>query len=156
MRLAVISDTHLAAPSAWFEAVYAEHLAGADLLFHCGDSTGQGLWSYLLQHPRFEAVAGNSDAYDLASSLPALLERTIAGHRVAVVHGWGARPGLSRRIAETLAGRAEIVFFGHSHAFEESVYGAMRLINPGSLRPGGSLALVEMTASDVAVRRVDV
>ena len=156
MRLAIISDTHLASPNAWFEEVYARHLAPADLLFHCGDSTGVGIWSYLLQHPRFEAVAGNSDSYDLASSLPALLERTIASRRVAVVHGWGARPGLSQRLAEALGDRADIVFFGHSHAFEDSVHGRTRLINPGSLRPGGSLALVAMTESDVTVERVDV
>lgn len=156
MRLAVISDTHLAAPSEWFEAVYAEYLASVDMLFHCGDSTSMRLWSYLQQHSRFEAVAGNSDNFDLASSLPTVLERSVAGNRLIVVHGWGERQGLSQRIAKTLGNRADIIFFGHSHAFEDRVDGTTRMINPGCLQPGGSLALVEMTGADVVVRRVDV
>jgi uncharacterized protein len=156
VRLAVISDTHLSAPTPWFEAVYAKYLAPADRLFHCGDSTGLAMWSFLLQHPRFEAVAGNSDASDLAASLPAILERSIAGRRLAVVHGWGPRPGLSGRIAEALGDRADLIFFGHSHAFEDTTSGKTRLINPGSLRPGGSLALVETGPDAWTVRRISV
>lgn len=156
MRLAVVSDTHLSAPTPWFEAVYARHLAGADMVLHCGDATSFSLWSYLLQHPRFEAVAGNSDAYDLAASLPAILERAIDGRRVVVVHGWGPRPGLSHRLAEALSDRADVLFFGHSHAFEDTTIGATRLINPGSLRPGGSLALVDTGPTAWTVRRVAV
>ena len=86
MRLAVLSDTHLSEPTPWFAAVYARHLAGADMVLHCGDTTGVSLWSFLLQHPRFEAVAGNSDSYDLAAELPPLLERDLCGLRLAVTH----------------------------------------------------------------------
>lgn len=144
MRIAVISDTHLRAPTPWFEAVYAEHLAPADIVFHCGDHVGLSLWTYLLQHPGFDAVAGNSDSYDLASQLPPLLERDILGRRVAVVHGWGPRPGLSDRLGAAFTGRFDIVFFGHSHAAEDVRHGSMRLVNPGALQPGGSLALVDL------------
>lgn len=156
MRLAVLSDTHLSAPTPWFEAVYARHLAGADMVLHCGDATSFSLWSYLLQHPRFEAVAGNSDAYDLASQLPQKLEFSLGSLRVAAVHGWGPRPGLSERIATVFAGQHDLIFFGHSHAFEDVTYGATRLINPGSLRPGGSLALLDWKNVGLNVTRVDV
>jgi len=145
MRVAVISDTHQRAATPWLEAVYAEYLAPADLLFHCGDHVGHALWAYLLQHPGFAAVAGNSDGYALAAELPPLLEHDILGRRVAVVHGWGPRPGLSGRIAAAFADRFDIVFFGHSHAAEDVRHGGMRLINPGALQPGGSLALVDFT-----------
>ncbi|MEL7640135.1 MAG: metallophosphoesterase family protein [Solidesulfovibrio sp.] len=143
MRVAVLSDSHLGAPSAWFEAVYARHLAPADRVYHCGDHAGVGLWAYLLQHPGFEAVAGNSDGYDLAAQLPPLLERDLCGQRLAVTHGWGPRPGLAARIAKAFAGRYDLVFFGHSHAAEDTRLGGLRLINPGALQPGGSLALLE-------------
>lgn len=156
MRLAIIADTHLTTPDAWFEAVYATYLAPADRLFHCGDSTSATVWSYLVQHPGFKAVAGNSDAYDLAASLPTILERAIDGRRVVVVHGWGPRPGLSHRLAEALSDRADILFFGHSHAFEDTTIGATRLINPGSLRPGGSLALIDTGPTTWTVRRIAV
>lgn len=143
MRVAVISDTHLRTPTPWFEAVYEQHLAGADRIYHCGDHTGLSLWSYLLQHPGFESVAGNSDGHDLADQLPPLLERDLCGLRLAVTHGWGMRPGLAARIAAAFIDRYDLVFFGHSHAIEDVRIGHTRLINPGSLTPGGSLALLE-------------
>ncbi len=143
MRVAVLSDTHLRAPTPWFEAVYERHLASADRVYHCGDHAGYGLWSSLLRHPGFEAVAGNSDGYDLAAELPPLLERDLCGLRLAVTHGWGPRPGLAARIAKAFAGRCDLVFFGHSHAAEDVVIGGMRLVNPGSCSPGGSLALLD-------------
>jgi putative phosphoesterase len=146
--VAAISDTHLAGPSPWFEAIYQRHLAGADLLVHCGDATGFSLWSYLMQHPNFLAVAGNTDAYDLADTLPRKIELTLGGLRVAAVHGWGPRPGLSERIAQAFAGAHDVIFFGHSHARQDIVHGSTRLINPGSLQPGGSLALVEFGETD--------
>lgn len=152
MRLAVISDTHLASPSPWFEDIYERHLAEVDLLVHCGDATGFSLWSYLVQHPNFVAVAGNSDAYDLAASLPQKADLPLPGARATMVHGWGPRPGLAERIAQVFAGRADLVFFGHSHAAEDVVHHGVRLVNPGSCRPGGSLALIDWDGIGCKVR----
>ncbi len=154
MRLAVISDTHLRAPSPWFEHVYQTHLAPADMLLHCGDHTGFSLWSFLLQHPRLEAVAGNCDGHDLGPELPPLLERDIDGLRLAATHGWGPRPGLSARIAQAFAGRFDLIFFGHSHAAEDTLHGPTRCVNPGACQPGGSLALVDIAGGSVEVRFV--
>ena len=154
MRAAVISDSHLSRPNAFFEAVYAEYLAPADYLIHCGDHTGQALWSYLLQHPGHISVAGNCDGFALGGDPPALAELVLEGVRVGAVHGWGPRPGLSARIAEALAGRFDVIFFGHSHAAEDTIYGGTRLINPGALTPGGSLALVDFDKDEVRVEFV--
>ena len=74
MRAAVISDSHLSRPNAFFEAVYAEHLAPADYVIHCGDHTGQSLWSYLIQHPGHISVAGNCDGFALGGDPPPLAE----------------------------------------------------------------------------------
>jgi len=156
MRLAVISDTHLSSPTPWFESIYQRHLAEADLLLHCGDATGFSLWSYLLQHPHFLAVAGNCDAYDLTASLPQKIDVPLPGLRAAAVHGWGPRPGLAERIAHALGDDYDLLFFGHSHTPEDVTNGTTRLINPGSLRPGGSLALIDWEATDYAVRFVAV
>ena len=154
MRAAVISDSHLARPNAFFEAVYAEYLAPADYLIHCGDHTGQAVWSYLIQHPGHISVAGNCDGFALGGDPPPLAELVLEGVRVAAVHGWGPRPGLSARIAEALAGRFDVIFFGHSHAAEDTRYGDTRLVNPGALTPGGSLALVDFDDGGVRVEFV--
>ncbi len=156
MRLAVLSDTHLRAPTSWFEAVYEAHLASADMVIHCGDAVSLSVWSYLLQHPRFEAVAGNCDAFDLAGELPSVLDLSLAGRRVAVTHGWGPRPGLAARLAAALGPGRDIIFFGHSHAAADVRHGAVRCINPGPCQPGGSLALVDCDQAGFAVRFVDV
>ena len=142
MHVAVLSDSHLSSPTAWFEAVYARHLAPADRIFHCGDHTGYALWSSLLQHPGFEAVAGNSDNYALAAELPPLLNLELCGVRVGVTHGWGMRLGRAARIAAALGERFELILFGHSHAATDVRHGNTRLINPGACVPGGSLALL--------------
>ena len=154
MRVAVISDSHLTRPNAFFEAVYADYLAPADYVIHCGDHTGQAVWSYLIQHPGHVSVAGNCDGFAMGGDPPPLAELTLEGVRVGVVHGWGPRPGLSARIAEALAGRFDVILFGHSHAAEDTRYGDTRLINPGALTPGGSLALVDVGQGGCAVRFV--
>lgn len=154
MRAAVISDSHLSRPNAFFEAVYAQYLAPADYLIHCGDHTGQALWSYLIQHPGHLSVAGNCDGFAFGGDPPPLAELELEGVRVAAVHGWGPRPGLSARIAEALAGRFDVIFFGHSHAAEDTRYGDTRLINPGALAPGGSLALVDFAGGGIRVEFV--
>jgi putative phosphoesterase len=154
MRAAVISDSHLSRPNAFFEAVYADYLVPADYVIHCGDHTGQAVWSSLIQHPGHISVAGNCDGFALGGDPPALAELVLEGVRVAAVHGWGPRPGLSARIAEALAGRFDVIFFGHSHAAEDTTYGDTRLINPGALTPGGSLALVDFASGGIRVEFV--
>jgi len=156
MRVAVISDTHLRTATPWFEAVYARYLAPADLLIHCGDHTGYGLWAYLLQHRDCLAVAGNCDGQTLGLEIPPLVDREISGLRVAATHGWGPRPGLAARIATAFAGRYDLIFFGHSHTAEDVVHGQIRMVNPGSLSPGGSLALVDFEPGKCVVQFVGV
>jgi putative phosphoesterase len=156
MRLAVISDTHLSRPNAFFEAVYARYLAPAASVIHCGDHTGQALWSYLLQHPGYLGVAGNCDGFALGGDPPPVVELVLEGLRIGAVHGWGPRPGLSARLAEALGDRFDLLFFGHSHAAEDTTYGDTRLINPGALTPGGSLAVVDIDNGAVRVEFVPV
>lgn len=153
MRIAVVSDTHLPAPLDWLERAYAAHLAPADMVIHCGDMTGRSAWSYFLQHPNFQCVQGNMDDYDLAVDLPPRLDLDIEGRKVAVCHGWGYKAGLSRRLYEAFGPGYDIIFFGHTHAREDSQYGKTRCINPGSLREG-SLAIVTIADGTIATEFV--
>jgi putative phosphoesterase len=164
MRIAVISDTHAGAPTPWMQAVYQAYLEPADVLVHCGDMTGQALWSFFLQHPCFYAVAGNMCEWELSRELEQRVSFTAAGLTVGVVHGWGQdRTGLSRKVAESFGPGYDLICFGHTHTPEWARHGQAWVVNPGSLRESGSaptLAYVHvapdggLTREAVAVPRV--
>jgi len=106
MRIAVVSDTHLSAPTDWLERAYATYLAPADAVVHCGDMTGRSAWSFFLQHPCFYCVQGNMDDYQLAVDLPPRLELELAGLKVVGGHRRGCKAGLSAGPARAPGGRA--------------------------------------------------
>lgn len=147
MRLAVISDTHIAAPDQRFLAIYEEHLAGADALLHCGDMVGANLYHFLCQHPRFFCVRGNCDHFQLDHDLPALLSREVALPgggvlKLGMAHGWGERSSVWRRVAESFPGH-DLICFGHTHRRHWDEFDGARILNPGSLAEG-SLALLDI------------
>ncbi|HBE95427.1 MAG TPA: YfcE family phosphodiesterase [Desulfovibrio sp.] len=142
MLLAVISDSHLGAPSPWLESVYARHLARADALLHCGDITGRATWSFFLQHPNFHACLGNCD-WDLGAELSPVVRFDLGDLSVAAMHGFGNRSGVGARAAEALGPHAGLVCFGHTHQRHFSTHAGFHLLNPGSLGEG-SLALVRI------------
>lgn len=164
MKIAIISDTHAYDPTPWMEAVYQTYLEDADILVHCGDMTGPSLWSFFMQHPNFQAVAGNMCDWDLAQKLDQKLTFEAAGITVGVTHGWGAdRRGLSRKVADAFGPGYDLVCFGHSHTPEWVRYGDIQVVNPGSLRETGNnptLAYVhvgdggELTYEPVSVPRM--
>jgi putative phosphoesterase len=148
VRIAVVSDTHLAEPKPWLERVYASHLAAADVLLHCGDMTGYRTWAWLAErHPRFHAVAGNSDDWSLQQELPAMLTLDLDGLRVGLAHGWGDRRDLARTVAQAFGPGYGLFLFGHSHRQEWTVVDGVPALNPGSLHPAGgniqSLAVID-------------
>jgi uncharacterized protein len=160
MRLAVISDSHLAIPDDTFERVYARHLSGADALLHCGDMVSAALYHTLNRHRRFLAVRGNCDNFLLDHDLPATRSTELplaCGRclRIGMAHGWGERGTVWRRVAELFPGH-DLICYGHTHRRDWSERGGVRLLNPGSLAEG-SLALVDI-ADDGAMtcRFIDV
>ncbi|MBU1230192.1 MAG: YfcE family phosphodiesterase [Proteobacteria bacterium] len=159
MRLAVISDTHLSAPDARFERIYANHLAGADVLLHCGDMVSASIYHSLCRHPRFLAVRGNCDHFLLDHELPPTVsaELGLASGRVlrlGMAHGWGERPTVWKRVAGLFPG-FDLVCYGHTHRRDWTEHDGTRLLNPGSLGEG-SLALVDVEDDgSLACRFVD-
>lgn len=147
MRLAVISDSHVAGPDERIHALYKEQLAPADVLLHCGDMVGASLYHYLAQHPRFLCVRGNCDTFSLDHDLPQTLSRELAlpgggALKVGMAHGWGERGSVWRRVAETFPGH-QLICFGHTHRRLWEEHQGARLLNPGSLSEG-SLALIDV------------
>jgi hypothetical protein len=147
--LAVISDTHLDAPTDWFRRFFAEHLLTADVLIHCGDATGKPLHDYMAHnHPNFHGVAGNCCDWRVAQELPGMLRLTLAGWSVGVTHGWGDRASLAARLPEAFGPGFDLILFGHTHRQAEVRMGKTLVVNPGSLsgeRP--RMAFVELGAA---------
>jgi putative phosphoesterase len=146
MRLAVISDTHLAGPDEAFCALYERLLAPADALLHCGDMVGAPLYHFLCRHPQFLCVRGNCDHFQLDHDLPVTVSRALSrpggSLRVGMAHGWGERSSVWRRVAETFPGH-DLVCFGHTHRRHWAGHEGAWLLNPSSLAEG-SLALVDV------------
>lgn len=146
MLIAVISDTHLSEPDARLERIFAQHLAQADAVLHCGDTTSRSTWSFLARRPNFHAVAGNMDDWGLTRDLPLRLSLRLGPLRVGLTHGNGlsGRP-LSRAVAESFGPGFDLLCFGHTHFPEHAAYGSAQVLNPGALagrEPDPTLALV--------------
>lgn len=148
LTIAVLSDTHLDAPSEWLATLYERYLAPADLVLHCGDVTGWRTLHFLDAHPRFRAVAGNMDSHLHLAGLPGKLELEFGGLRIGVTHGWGFGHELSKQVAAAFPG-FDLVCFGHTHVYECARHGATTALNPGSCcsprgEGGPSIALVRI------------
>jgi len=152
MRLAVISDTHLEAPTGWFKNFFEEHLLPADVLIHCGDMTGIAVHDFLAyNHPEFYGVAGNCCDWRIGQDLPVMLHLTLAGKRVGITHGWGDRRTLPTRLPEAFGPGCDLILFGHTHRQIALRFGETLVVNPGSLsgdRP--CMAFIDLTG-DIAV-----
>jgi uncharacterized protein len=137
MRIGIISDTHnrLARTAAAVELLRS---AGAETLIHCGDLTGAEVVLTCGVLPAY-FVFGNNDADNVPALLQAIEdvrgvclkwggEVTLAGKRIAVVHGH-----MHTDVRRLLATHPDYVLSGHSHIPSDSRVGPTRRINPGAL-----------------------
>lgn len=149
MRVAVISDTHLGAPDAWFQRFFRDHLAQADALVHCGDMVGKPMLDFLeANHPNFHGVAGNCCDWQVRQELPAMLRVSLGGYSVGVTHGWGDRPSLPARLPEAFGPGFDLILFGHTHRPTNLRFGDTLVVNPGSLNQDKPcFALIELSQS---------
>jgi uncharacterized protein len=174
MKVGVISDTHLhwdsektrglrgvaeklvygskKAKESLFTAAVEKHFQGVDLIVHAGDLVEPGVVDYLSELAPVQAVRGNMDLFDesLAELLPEKILLTLEGHRVVVIHGWGAPKGILQRLADrVIEDRPDLVIFGHTHRATDEIFQGVRYFNPGSptdkfFAPYISLGLLEI------------
>lgn len=152
-RVGVIADTHCPEFLDRLPDAIFERLRGVDLIIHAGDvggARGQETLERLRAIAPVEAVRGDHDG--MLSELPPRRELTVAGRRIAVLHGnrsrlieepvtflgtitlgrvWpqtGLRWWLRRQFPH-----AEVVIYGHTHsAAADDIDGAL-LFNPGAV-----------------------
>jgi putative phosphoesterase len=155
MRVVVLSDTH--APRRWRSCPerVAEHLRTADLILHAGDVCTPEVLDELTGYAPVQAVRGNNDGPDVAEwGAPDVLEVTLAGVRVAMLHDSGPATGRLARMGRRFP-EADLVVFGHSHIPLMQAGEGLLIFNPGSptdrrRQPKGTIGLLRLEAGRIA------
>jgi putative phosphoesterase len=154
MRVVVLSDTH--APRRWRSCPerVAEHLRTADLILHAGDVCTPDVLDELSGFAPVQAVLGNNDGPDVAEwGAPEVLEVTLEGVRVAMLHDSGPASGRLTRMGRRFP-EADLVVFGHSHIPLMQAGEGLLIFNPGSptdrrRQPKGTIGLLRLDAGRI-------
>ncbi|GFO56143.1 phosphoesterase [Geomonas sp. Red276] len=141
MKLLVISDSHGNYP----QAFKAHELAGpVDHIIHLGDGSEDAkLLEEVLEVPVLR-VAGNCDC---DPQLPRELTLKFGDCQVLVTHGnrQAVKSGLGELIGRGKQVGANLILYGHTHLPAVEAADGMLLINPGSLKEGGSASYAVIT-----------
>lgn len=137
MLIGILSDTHDHLERTHV-AVKILRDAGCEALFHCGDLAGPRIVEECAVLPFYFAF-GNHDA-DMTHYLESAAkfvgahclgwggEVTLAGKRIAVVHGH-----ITADLRPLLDAKPDYLFSGHTHESRDWLEGPTRRINPGAL-----------------------
>lgn len=140
LRILVVSDTH--GDRRQLYRLVEEH-PEARYLLHLGDGAADTDDLLLDCAVTVLQVAGNCD---FSSSYPVEQEHTFGGVPFFFTHGhrYGVKGGTAHLEAEARRRQAQIALFGHTHQPLVHYTDGLYLLNPGSLRYGGSYAMVDI------------
>lgn len=133
MRILVLSDTHIPSRASSLPGEVWREFQSADLVIHAGDLESVEILEEMEAVAReLKAVRGNMDPPSLERRIPEMEILELQGIKLAVVHGhqWG-RPRPTR-VAQEMAGQADVVVYGHTHLPAIRQLGKILVINPGS------------------------
>ena len=130
MKIGVISDTHLSAPSKALSDLARGPFKDVSVILHAGDVTRLSVLDAFFGID-VVAVAGNMDDYDVTSAFPSHRIFQGDGFKIGLIHGWGAREGLEKRIMERFE-NVDAIVYGHSHIPANHVVNGILMFNPGS------------------------
>lgn len=142
-RIGLISDTHgLLRPQA------RSFLVGCDHIIHAGDIGHSGILDELAAIAPLTAVRGNNDGGPWAQRLPLVVDISIGGARIRVIHILEdlADPRQVAEVADAahapgvedgvqLDGPVRVVVSGHSHKPLVQERNGILYVNPGSAGP---------------------
>lgn len=159
MRIGLLADTHVPYRMAEIPAGVVSSLRGVEVILHAGDVDEPWALAPLEALAPVLAVRGNYHILERSAagaSLPRVVEVELAGHRLAVEHGYdigptallwkgwslvrqlGGRwefPQYDAAIARCLLRRhpaADVIVFGHTHRFYCGWWGQTLVLNPGA------------------------
>lgn len=134
MKIGVLSDTHLSAPTEDFLEIIKTHFSDVELVFHAGDYVDESIVDYLSSR-EFVGVAGNMDSHEITKRLPLKKVVELSGFKIGLIHGWGGPAGIEKRIYQSFE-KVDCIIYGHTHTAHNKQVGNTLLFNPGS--PMGS------------------
>jgi len=133
MTIGVLSDTHLgslADASGLAEYLLAGPFAEVDAILHAGDMVIPEFANCFHPIPCY-AVRGNMD--ESVTGVPNKRIVGFEGKRIGLIHGWGPRGGLEKRVVDEFSDqRIDCLVYGHSHYPVCRKHGELLLFNPGS------------------------
>ena len=125
-EILLISDTH--GLNAKMKAILERHI-DCDFKIHCGDSEMPA--NYMLE--RFDyAVSGNNDF----SNLPEIAFLKLHKFKILITHSHllASRFHPQKDLSDAaIEHDCNVVFYGHSHIADDTIYNNVRIINPGSV-----------------------
>jgi len=130
MKIGVISDTHLSAPSKALADIMRGPFADVSMILHAGDMTRLSVLDAFFG-VEVIAVSGNMDDDDVAFAFPPHRMLSVDGFKIGLIHGWGAREGLEERIMDRFE-HADAIVYGHSHIPANHMKNGILMFNPGS------------------------
>ena len=143
MKILVFSDTH--GCPAFMQKAVSDHLAhgGVDMMIHLGDGW-RDFADLQAKYPDIpaHAVRGNCDEWGNACKLPPSRVVIADGFTFFLTHGHTLHVKNDILMAAASAARekAGVLLYGHTHMSddhrEDTVYGTVRCINPGSAGAG--------------------
>lgn len=159
MDVAILSDTH--SPRFWKACPprVAAALEGVDLILHAGDVCRAETLEELAAYAPVLVALGNNDGPDVAAwGAQEVVETTLDGLRVAMVHDSGPAAGRGRRLRRRFPD-ADLVVFGHSHIPWDETHAGQRHVNPGSptdrrRQPHGTMARMTVADGRIATLRL--
>lgn len=153
MKIIVISDSHGSREAVkYIQKTYQN----ADLLIHCGDICLPKEYA-----KGFIIVAGNCDNPDFYPPAEIIEE---VGHRILILHGHllfsGTNVNYKALARMAKRNQCDIVFYGHSHIYDDRTVDGVRLLNPGSITANRDMTMpsymmVDLSEDAVDVKRMD-
>jgi putative phosphoesterase len=130
MKIGVISDTHMSAPSEELQNLSSGLFSDVSMILHAGDITRMGvLDAFAGKH--VIAVSGNMDQYDVTRNFSTHQVITVHGYCIGLVHGWGSYDNIEERIMN-LFQDVDAIVYGHSHEPANHRKNGVLLFNPGA------------------------
>ena len=142
MRILVFSDSHKKTDAC---ARVIENIIGVDMILHAGDHAADCMeLEKMFPDIEFKYVAGNCDF----TSAPQELTFNVCGKRIFLTHGHGyAVKYDSDYYTITNKGvseNADLVVFGHTHVPVCDFSKRPAILNPGSIKHGGTYGVIEI------------